>query len=174
MKYPSRVTSLCGEGQVINDVASHTGQPIGPAVFTVINFKRQKKDDALYFRPFYTHSHGYKMRLGVWPNGFSRGKGTHLGVTFHMMRGVFDDLLKWPFRGEITYMLLDQEGDDHIVKVLNIDDGVPDECTKRVVGVEWNTMGWGCPTIITLSHLQPKYLKNDSITVRIITIELTH
>ena len=118
-------------------VASHTGQPIGPVEFTMTNFEQHKNDEEWYSPPFYTHPHGYKMCLCVWPNGFGDGEGTYLGVTVHLMRGEFDDHLKWPFRGDITYVLLDQEGGEDckdLVKVVPFDEKTPDANCTRVVG----------------------------------------
>ena len=89
------------------------------------------------------------------------------------MRGEFDDLLKWPFRGNIAYVLLDQEGDNHIVKTTNFDDTVPEYITTRIVTVERNTTGRGNFKMIALSDLRPKYLKNDCIKLCIKKIQLT-
>ena len=158
-------------------VASHTGQPIGPVEFTMTDFEQHKNDERRYSPPFYTHPHGYKMCLCVWPNGFGRGKGTHLGVTVHLMRGEFDGHLKWPFRGSITYILLDQEGGKDrkdIVDVVYFDDTIPDEYITRVVGKEVNGHGWGFAKLVPLSDLQPKYLNNDCITLSIKKVDLTH
>ena len=157
-------------------VASHTGQPIGPVEFTMTNFEQHKNDEEWYSPPFYTHPHGYKMCLCVWPNGFGDGKGTHLGMTVHLMRGEFDDHLKWLFRGDITYVLLDQEGGEDckdLVKVVPFDEKTPDANCTRVVGKEVNVSGVGFPKIVTLSDLQPKYLKNDCMKLSIKKIVLT-
>ena len=172
-----RVTEL--EGEVVQlkqaqDVAFNTGQPIGPVEFTVTNFEQHKNDERWYSPPFYTHPHGYKMCLCIWPNGLGPGEGTYLGVSVHLMRGEFDDHLKWPFRGDITFVLLDQEGGKDrkdIVCVVQFNDMAPDE---RVVGQEVNINGRGSDKLVPLSDLQRKYLKNDCIKLRITKVELTH
>ena len=172
-----RVTKLEGEVVQLKQaqyVASHTCQPIGPVEFTMANFEQHKNDERWYSPPFYTHPHGYKLCLCVWPNGYGRGNSTHLGVTVHMMREEFDDHLKWPFRGNITLVLVDQDTGIHIQRVLQIDDQVPDRYTKRVVNNELNTYGWGFYDIVTLSDLQPRYLKNDCIKLSIKKVVLTH
>ena len=170
------------EGEVVQlkqaqHMASHTGQPIGPVEFTMTNFEKHKKEDKYWNSlPFYTHPHGYKMCLCVRPNGFGPGEGTHSGVTVHLMRGEFDDHLKWPFRGNITYVLLDQEGGKDrkdLVKVVPFDDIVSDEYCTRVVGREVYRSGLGNAKLVPLSDLQPKYLKNDCIKVVVIKVMLT-
>ena len=78
-----------------------------------------------------------------------------MGVTVHLVRGEFDDHLKWPFRGSLTFMLLDQEGDGHIVKVVPFNDTVPDKVAERAVTGERNISGQGfyyLPLFLTLSH----------------------
>ena len=169
------------EGEVVQlkqaqHVASHTGHPIGRVEFTMTNFEQHKNDNMWYSPPFYTHPHGYKMCLCLWPNGCISDEGTHLGVTVHIMRGEFDDHLKWPFRGDITFVLLDQEGGKDrkdIVKVVHFDVAPNRNCT-RVVGEEVIGYGRGISAVVPLSALQPKYLKNDCVKLQVTKVELTH
>ena len=63
---------------------------------------------------FYTHPHGYRMCVEVYPNGDVKGKGSHVSIFTCLMEGPFDEYLKWPFRGEITIQIVNQAGDrDH-------------------------------------------------------------
>ena len=155
-------------------IASNTGHPIGPVEITMTYFQQhQDEDERWYSQPFYTHPHGYKMCLCVCPKGFGAGKGTHLGLTIHLMRGEFDDQLKWPFRGDIAYQLVDQEGDIYKkFMVAHFNDHTSDKYTKRVTEEQWNTSGQGYAKVLPLSRLQPKYLKNNCIKLRIIKVEL--
>ena len=41
------------------------------------------------------------------------GKGTHVSVYAYLMRGEFDDHLKWPFQGHVTVAMLNQLEDNH-------------------------------------------------------------
>ena len=75
----------------------------------IVPFERRRKEDERWFSPaFYTHVGGYKMCLAIECNGWSDGKGTHVGVGIYMMKGEFDSHLTWPFRGEITVQLVNQ------------------------------------------------------------------
>jgi TNF receptor-associated factor 4 len=96
-----------------------TYKPKG-AEFTMTNFEEYQMDsDEWYSSHFYTHPNGYKMCLKVFANGNGPRKGTHLSVYVRLMRGEFDDQLKWPFRGRITIKLVNQEkNEDHVVKTL--------------------------------------------------------
>ena len=175
-----RVTVLEGkleELEAAQHVASCTGQPVGPVEFTMTNFELHKDDKKWNSPPFYTHPHGYKMCVCLAPNGFGRGQGTHLGVTVHLMRGEFDDHLKWPFGGDITLVLLDQEGGKErkdLVYVVHFGGDALDEYCTRVVGQEVNGYGRGVSTVVPLSDLQPNYLKNDCVKLQVAKVELTH
>ena len=96
----------------------------GPPVLTMTDYQQHKRDDDQWYSPpVYTHHQGYKICLRVDANGFSRGKGTHISVYVHFMRGEFDNSLKWPFRGVILYQLLGQvNGEDHKTYKLPYDD----------------------------------------------------
>ena len=176
-KLEQRVSQLEGEIKDLKEeqwLLYNTVQPIGPVTITMTNYKQYQDDDEDWFSPpFYTHPHGYKMCLCVWSKGAGDGEGTHLSVSFHMMRGKFDDQLKWPFRGDITFQLVDQEEEkDQLRMVLKFSDDTTEQFTKRVTEVEGNTDGWGVPKLLPLSDLQPKYLKNDCIKLRIIKVDL--
>ena len=66
----------------------------------------KKKGTDWYSRPFYTGMGGYKMCLDVDANGSGIGRGTHISVFTLLMRGEFDSHLKWPFRGTVTFQLV--------------------------------------------------------------------
>ena len=83
--------------------------PICPLTITMDKFKQYKKNnDMLYSPTFYTHHKGYKMCVHVCANGYGECKGTHVTVSVQLMKGEFDDQLKWPFRGQIIVQLLSQ------------------------------------------------------------------
>ncbi|XP_065845007.1 TNF receptor-associated factor 3-like [Oscarella lobularis] len=62
----------------------------------------------VYSQPFYTSPCGYKMCARLSLHGEGVGKGTHLSLFFIVIRGEFDSLLSWPFRQEVTFVLIDQ------------------------------------------------------------------
>ncbi len=85
--------------------------------------------------PFYTHSSGYKVCIVVNANGFGTGIGTHVSVSIQLLQGHDDDKLPWPFKGSVTYQLLNQLADDrhhHIVNIFTeIDDMQVGRCRGR-------------------------------------------
>ena len=42
------------------------------------------------------------------------GKGTHFSLFFIVMKGLYDALLRWPFRQRVTMTLLNQSGRRHV------------------------------------------------------------
>ena len=148
-----------------------TVKPTG-AEFTMTGFEEYKReDDTWYSAHFYTHPGGYKMCLRVNANGDRNAKSTHLSVRMMMMKGEFDDQLKWPFRGKITVQLLSQEDGDHFVKEIPFKNADADTCSRIVEG-EISVRGWGFKEFLPNTELRPKYLKNDCIKLRIKKIHL--
>ena len=115
------------------EAVPRTSIPLGPPVLTMNDFQQHKKDgDDWYSPPVYTHHQGYKICLRVVANGLVSGKGTHITVLVHFMKGEFDDSLKWPFRGVISFRLLDQvKGVDDKSVSITYDDTKNDRVCKR-------------------------------------------
>ena len=142
--------------------------------FTMTDFEEYRRDNDIWYSPhFYTHPNGYKMCLKVFANGYGLDKGMHLTVCVCLMRGGFDDQLKWPFRGNITVKLVNQEqNEDHVVKIINFTSNTPEEYCERVMIEGQPGRGWGHGQFLSLSELQPKYLKNDCIKFCIKKVEI--
>ena len=88
------------------------------AEFTMTDSEEYQNDNNVRYLPnFYTHTNGYKICLStsVNANGEGSGRSTHLSVFLCLMRGEFDDQLKWPFRGKTTIKLVNQEEDKDYV-----------------------------------------------------------
>ena len=139
------------------------------------------EEEEIYTPSFYTHPHGYRMCLEVDPNGYGDGKGTHVSVFTCLMKGPFDDHLKWPFRGEITIQIVNQDGDhDHVEWTIPYDDETPDTNAGRVTGnKERADQGRGYPQFLAHTDLgynaaqKTKYLKDNIIIVRVVRVKIT-
>ena len=136
-----------------------------PANLTMTSFERHKQnDDHWVSQPFYTHSQGYKMCLRVTANGQGSGKGTHITVAVYLMKGEFDNQLEWPFKGDITIQLLNQQGDPgHFTRTIH----------QAIAGRSEATAGekfisaWCIRQFKSHNEIIPKYLKDDSLTFHI-------
>ena len=128
--------------------------------------------------PFYTHSHGYKFCVDVLPQGYGDGKGTHVSIYTNLMKGQFDDHLKWPFRRDITIQIVNQDGDhDHVEGTILYNDEIPDANAGRVTGKN-RAGGWGFCTFLAHAHLgynpakKTQYGKKGVIIVRVVKVSL--
>ncbi len=121
-----------------------------------------------YSPPVFTHPRGYKVCLGVVANCHSVNKGTYISVYVVFMRGKFDHTLKWPFRGTISYQLLDQvNGANHKTSRNIYNNEVKDKFCSRVIEGERSKFGHGYCKFIAHSELEPTYLQNDTLLFQI-------
>ncbi len=148
-------------------------EPHGAPVLVMTNYQQHKRDDDIWYSPpVYTHHQGYKICLKVHANGSGSGKGTHVTVAVCFMRGEFDNSLKWPFRGVISYQLLNQvNGKHHKTYTITYDDKVPNKNCGRVTEGE-RSLGWGIHKFIAHTELEAKYLRNDTLFFQIDKVEL--
>ena len=149
----------------------HICTPICPVEFTMTNYEQHKLDDNEWISPpFYTHPKGYKMCMYVTANSYGEYDGTHTAVGVYLMKGEFDDQLKWPFRGAITIRLISQEDEEYKETTLSYTGTEPDydEIASRVM-TDVNTVENGQATRDFISHtdLKPKYLKNDCLKLSV-------
>ena len=152
---------------------------IPPPVFTMSNFEQHKMDDDQWFSPpFYSHIGGYKMCISVDANGSETGKGTHVSVFLHIMRGEFDDTLKWPFHGEVTVQLLNQRKsakhqEKALIQATDCSLDRFDECVARVEGLQHYGPGWGHDKFISHGKLgysarkSRQYLMDDCLKFQV-------
>ena len=153
--------------------AVHSHLQLVPFSFIIPDFEQKKSSNSTWYSPsFYTHPRGYKICLRVDANGVHDGKNSHVSVFLHMMRGEYDKSLKWPFRGDITILLLKQHGcHGHRAKVFSVTDGANDEFCEKIVLGELSAMGLGFSRFVSHSDLLP-YLKDDCLTLCIKEVNL--
>ena len=138
-----------------------------------------KDKEIIYLPSFYTHSSGYQMRIQFCPNGCGKGKGTHVSLYTQLMQSEYDDLLKWPFRGEITVQIVNQAGDhSHVEKTFPYNDETADDMAGRVTGKKI-AKGWGFHHFLAHTDLEynaakkTQYLKDGIIIVRVVKVIIT-
>ena len=138
------------------------------------------EEEVVCLPSFYTHSHGYRMCIRVYPKGSGDGEGTHVSVFTCLMKGPFDDHLKWPFRGEITIQIVNQDGDhDHVEKTIHYNDKTADSIAGRVTDNTERASGWGFHEFLAHTALgyygtrKAQYLEDDIIIVRVVRVKIT-
>ena len=155
------------QGDLIKQMENRIKQlekPFPPVNIIMDDFEQHKKsNDSWYSPPFYTHLGGYRVCLKVTANGNGDGKGTHVSVAVCLMRGEFDDLLKWPFRGDVTIQLKKNDPPHHYQMILSLDDDTPSIFVCKPTK-ERNDVSWGYPTFISHADLYAcGYLKDDKL-----------
>lgn len=121
-----------------------------PASFTITNIaERRDMGNEYYSPPFYASQ--YKMCLGVYVGGYGTQKGNHVSVFACLLKGEHDDVLEWPFRGDITVEVLNWRGDQgHFKNVLSLDEY--DDNTDRVTTEEIEPAGFGLVKFMPISR----------------------
>ena len=95
---------------------AETPYQVAPVSFKVTNFSRWfKSEKSWYSSTFFAFEKGYQMCLKLFAAGYGDGKGTHVSVYLHLLKGPHDDKLEqsghWPLRGMFTIELLNQLND---------------------------------------------------------------
>ncbi len=125
---------------------------------------KKEKDEIFYSTPFYTHPGGYKVIIRVYANGVAGGAGTHVSVFTKISEGRYDNQLSWPFKGSVTYQLLNQLADDrhhHIVSIFtDTTDMQVGSCTGPAQFLPHSSL---CPDPAT----NPQYLLDDTLYFRV-------
>ncbi len=119
---------------------------------------------------FYTRTYGYKMCIRINLNGVGEsGHGRYMSLFIHLMQGEFDDLLEWPFEGNITLSILDQRNPketplNHLTETLNAQPHL--EAFQRAK-TKRNTKGFGYIEFAQISTIRNRpYLKNNTLYIR--------
>ena len=166
---PSLTTSHPSQSSLAQHDTFLTGtyKPIG-AEFTMTGFDEYRRDDDVWYSThFYTHPRGYKMCLRVDANGSNVSKGTHTSIFMHILRGEFDDQLKWPLSGNFTIQVLNQEDDKgHHTKIANCTESSAPHA-GRVMKGNRSLIPLGFHSFISHTDLRPNYLKNDCLKLRV-------
>ena len=126
-------------------------------MFEVTGFTKKREDKTKFSSPsFYTSPRGYHMNIVVFASGYGSGEGTHVSVFANFLEGDNDDVLSWPFVGDIEFTLLNQlEDDSHLRKVVNISA----KHDIRPVGGERNCKG----CIKFIRHTELDYNEDEDV-----------
>ena len=143
-----------------------------PIYFRISKFSEHKREDKTMYSPsFYSSQGGYRLLLGVAPNGNGPGRGTHISIFAYLEKGDNDSSLTWPFRGSVIVDLINQlEDKNHLRFVINFPED--DDASGRVVDRE-RSSGWGKKHLIAHNQLGKvpgkniQFLRNDTLFFRI-------
>ena len=86
----------------------------GILIWKITNYKQQFEEALSGHKRYtdspliYTSRHGYKMLARLYLNGDGIGTGSHMSLSFEVLKEEFDALLPWPFRQTVTLKVLNQ------------------------------------------------------------------
>ena len=139
-----------------------------PIEFTMHNFKQYQTPNETWNSPsFYTHQKGYKMRLQIFPNGTSYDN--YLSVRIMIIQGEYDEQLEWPFQGGFEVQLLNQRAGNNYTVVIA---APPPQLSTQIKFEEQQNNEWEESCFIAHWNLQPYFLINDCIKIRIRAIHI--
>ena len=117
---------------------------------------------------FYTGRYGYKMSVKLTQRLCQSGLEKSVSLSFVIMKGEYDSLLRWPFQQKITMMVIDQdkETSQHLLHIIYPDSSAPflRPISNKNVAAEVFSSLW--PESKLLNH--PGYIVEDTMFIKII------
>lgn len=125
--------------------------------------KFRKSTIQLFSPPFYTSKYGYKMCLCAYIS-FGTGDQKYLSVDFLLMKGEYDDLLKWPFRLPVTIELINLKCSNRSIKQNFVMPSFSGSSNARPHDMN---VVYRCPEFAPLSALDDSnFLRDDSFFIK--------
>lgn len=109
------------------------------------------------------------MCLCVYFNGDGIGSGTHLSLSFIVMRGDYDDLLKWPFKQPVIVLLCNLKYPNNSIKHnYSFDPSMPSTDLSSPIANDGMNIVYSCSLFAPLSVLaNPDFIgENDSLFIK--------
>ena len=142
-----------------------------PVEFTITDFLKMKESNTEWVSPpFYTHPHGYKVCLVVYPNGIEYGKGSHVSVFVGLLKGEHDDQLGWPLELDVAIELLNwREDKEHYDRTMTMNSEYY-RVTKNGIKMSPASLHFIHHSLLTYnSFTNTEYLQNNSLRLRVST-----
>ena len=140
-----------------------------PIEFTITDFLKMKESNTEWVSPpFYTHPHGYKVCLVVYPNGIDMGEGSHVSVFVGLLKGEHDDQLGWPLELDFAIELLNwREDKGHYEHTVTINSEYY-RVTKNGIKMSPNVLLFIHRSLLSYnSSTDTEYLQNNSLRLRV-------
>jgi len=145
-----------------------SGDQVVPVIVKMSEYTKKKRNFVnWYSESFYTHPKGYKMCLYVYAPG---DNGTHLLAYLFLVKGPYDNQLRWPLKGRCEVKLLNQISNSrHHVGIGTYQDGGRNRVTKRERSYHalWYTHQFISYEDLHKITTTRQYLKDDSIFLQV-------
>ena len=147
------------------DSGSQVHRP--PCDFKIEQFSRLKEQNKEWRSPPFYSPRGYKMCMGLWPNGFRSGAGTHVSVEFYKMRDVNTDKLRWNVKLPIHVRIYNYRTKKWEREHVN-----GDTFTRSKVAGEFETSGYAQSHKLIAHNELDDYLLDDNFRIQIYKFEV--
>ncbi|CAF1387989.1 unnamed protein product, partial [Didymodactylos carnosus] len=129
---------------------------------------QSERPSSIYSPPFYSSPAGYKMKVRLYLYGDGNARRTHISLFFVIVRGEYDQILKWPFNHTVTFCLLDQSGQNRHA----IDSFRPDTKSNSFLRPQSEmNIASGIPKFFPLPMIQQdnnNYVRDDTMFIKVI------
>ena len=175
MKFQVQANSkvLKGLEEECNGLQNHkVPLSLPPYYFNVPNADRFLECNS-YFNsaPFYSHPGGYKMDMSIQCNVKC---SNYLDMYVSILRGEFDDQLKWPFDGEITVQAYNRtlKRWDKEEKIQLNSKECDLDIVERQIDILYSA-GWGCLNWLSSQDLKLHFVKDtNTLRVRVVSVKV--
>ena len=117
--------------------------------------------------PFYTSTHGYKLKMQVQLNDRREQYKGNLGVYVCVMKSDHDAILSWPFKKKYTFTLIDQQDNEEERKNI-VETMTPLGHRSFERPIEKENVGYGFTDFVSHATLQTrKYIKDDTVFITV-------
>ena len=121
------------------------------------------KYTSIFSLPFFSGRYGYKICLKLYILGDGIGKNTHMSLFFVIMKGDFDNILKWPFTSKVTFKLINQTGNRDIIDTFQPD---PMSSSFQKPKSDMNIAS-GCPRFASNTELKNGgFIADDTVFIK--------
>ena len=108
----------------------------------------------------------YKMCLRVHPTGYGIGKGLYLSVYVCLVKGKYDDVVEWPFYGEVKVYLQHNASGKPLGRRITYDSNTP-QVFSMVDRNRHISRGNGCPKFLFLADLDKYLMSNNKLVFEV-------
>ena len=117
--------------------------------------------------PFYTSNNGYKMCARIYLNGCRSVRDKYISLSFIIMKGDHDQLLKWPFKQKVTFMLLDQSPSEMQQNLIEVFQPKAKAFKRPQSEMNVHMCIQKFCSLATLQSPQREYIKDDIMFIKI-------
>ncbi|XP_068713284.1 TNF receptor-associated factor 6-A-like [Montipora foliosa] len=138
-------------------------------IFKITEVAQHRENETAIFTDAVYNDHQEKLfGIRIHPKGVGGGRGRHVALFIHLIKGDFDNSLVWPFDGIVTISVLDQSDCSPRRDLIQIIQANPDVPAFQQPGETICRTGYGYERFAPIEEFfGPRYVKDDAILLKI-------